>query len=418
MFAKLRLVAFAFVALTACSKEAPPQPEPTPAAPEATNKENTETTVSPAAKPPESKSIKLGQTMPYSGPASAYGTIGRLHSAYFKMLNEQGGINGRKVELTSLDDTYSPPKTVEQTRRLVEQDNVVAVVQSVGTAANSAVHKYLNSKKVPQLFVSTGASKWNDPEHFPYTIGFNPSYKLEGRTYAAHILKHSPKGKIAVLYQNDDYGKDLLEGLKEGLGEQAAKMIIAEASYEPSDPTIDSQISTLKSSKANVFVDITTPKFAAQAVRRVFDLGWKPTHYLNNVGASVGAVLVPAGMERAKGAHTTQYIKDPNDPQWAEDPEMQRFKAFMKAYYPEGDLIDASNAYAYVSAQTLVQVLKQCGDDLTSDNILKQATSLKSFTPELLLPGITINTANNDYETFDQLRLATFDGKTWVTDKH
>jgi ABC-type branched-subunit amino acid transport system substrate-binding protein len=410
MFAKLRLVAFALIALSACSKDKPAEPTAEP------TKENTETTVSPAAEPPAAKTIKLGQTMPYSGPASAYGTIGRLHTAYFKMLNEQGGINGRKVELTSLDDTYSPPKTVEQTRRLVEQDNVAAVVQSVGTAANSAVHKYLNTKKVPQLFVSTGASKWNDPQNFPYTIGFNPSYRLEGRTYAAHILKHTPKAKIAVLYQNDDYGKDLLEGLKEGLGAHS-KMIVAEASYEASDPTVDSQITTLKASKANVLVDITTPKFAAQAIRRVFDLGWKPVHYLNNVGASVGAVLVPAGLEKATGAHTTQFIKDPNDPQWANDAEMQKFKTFMKTYYPEGDAIDANNAYAYVSAQTLVQVLKQCGDDLSSDNILKQATSLKNYTPELILPGLAINTAPDDYETFDQLRLATFDGKTWVTDK-
>ncbi|HET8936601.1 MAG TPA: ABC transporter substrate-binding protein [Polyangiales bacterium] len=410
MFAKLRLVAFALIALTACSKDKPAEPTTEPA------KENTETTVSPAAEPPAAKTIKLGQTMPYSGPASAYGTIGRLHTAYFKMLNEQGGINGRKVELTSLDDTYSPPKTVEQTRRLVEQDNVAAVVQSVGTAPNSAVHKYLNTKKVPQLFVSTGASKWNDPRNFPYTIGFNPSYRLEGRTYAAHILKHTPKAKIAVLYQNDDYGKDLLEGLKEGLGAQS-KMIVAEASYEASDPTVDSQITTLKASKANVLVDITTPKFAAQAIRRVYDLGWKPVHYLNNVGASVGAVLVPAGLEKATGAHTTQFIKDPNDPQWANDAEMQKFKTFMKTYYPEGDAIDANNAYAYVSAQALAQVLKQCGDDVSSDNILKQATSLKNYTPELILPGLAINTAPNDYETFDQLRLATFDGKTWVADK-
>jgi len=411
MFATLRLVAVLTLALAACSKEQPKEAEPAQEA-----KEKTETTVSPAAKPPETKTIKLGQTMPYSGPASAYGAIGRLHTAYFKMINEQGGINGRKIELTTLDDTYSPPKTVEQTRRLIEQDHVIAVVQSVGTAANSAVHKYLNAKKVPQLFVATGASKWNDPEHFPYTIGFNPSYRLEGRTYAAHILKHTPKAKIAVLYQNDDYGKDLLEGLKEGLGKNV-KQIVAEASYEPSDPTIDSQISTLKGSKADVFVNITTPKFAAQAVRRVSDLGWKVTHYLNNVGASVGAVLVPAGLDKAKGLHTTQYIKDPNDPQWANDPEMERYKAFMKTHFPEGDTIDSNHSYAYVSAQTLVQVLKQCGDDLSSENILKQATNLKNYTPELLLPGITINTAPNDYETFDQLRLATFDGKTWVADK-
>jgi branched-chain amino acid transport system substrate-binding protein len=413
MFAK-RFAAVALIAtmFSACSKKT--EEPPTESAPA---KENTETTVSPAAEPPAAKTIKLGQTMPYSGPASAYGTIGKLHSAYFKMLNEQGGINGRTVELISLDDGYSPPKTVEQTRRLVEQDNVVAVVQSVGTAPNGSVHKYLNSKKVPQLFVSTGASKWNDPQHFPYTIGFNPSYRLEGRTYASHILKHTPKAKIAVLYQNDDYGKDLLEGLKEGLGDQAKKLIVAEASYEPSDPTVDSQITTLKASKANVFVDITTPKFAAQAVRRVADVGWKPVHYLNNVGASVGAVLVPAGLEKAAGIHTTQYVKDANDPQWANDPEIQRFKAFMKAYYPEGDVIDANNTYAYASVQTLVQVLKQCGDDFSSDNILKQATSLKDFKPELLLPGISINTGTGDYETFDQLKLATFDGKTWVADK-
>ena len=411
MFAKLRLVAVALIALAACTKEKPAEPEPAQE-----DKENQETTVSPAAQPPEAKTIKLGQTMPYSGPASAYGTIGKLHTAYFKMLNEQGGIHGRKVELVTLDDTYSPPKTVEQTRRLVEQDNVVAVVQSVGTAANSAVHKYLNTKKVPQLFIATGASKWNDPEHFPYTLGFNPSYRLEGRTYAAHILKHKPKAKIAVLYQNDDYGKDLLDGLKEGLGKNA-KMIVAEASYEPSDPTIDSQISSLKGSKADVLVDITTPKFAAQAVRRVADLGWKPEHYLNNVGASVGAVLVPAGLDKAKGIHTTQFIKDPNDPQWANDPEMGRYKAFMKAYFSEGDVIDANNAYAYVSAQTLVQVLKQCGEDFSSDNLLKQATSLKDFKPELVLPGLAINTSETDYETFDELRLATFDGSTWVADK-
>jgi branched-chain amino acid transport system substrate-binding protein len=414
MLATLRLVTVVLIALAACSKEKPAEPE---AAQEAKdNKENTETTVSPAAQPPEAKTIKLGQTMPYSGPASAYGAIGKLHTAYFKMINDQGGINGRKVELTTLDDTYSPPKTVEQTRRLIEQDNVAAVVQSVGTAANSAVHKYLNSKKVPQLFVATGASKWNDPEHFSYTIGFNPSYRLEGRTYAAHILKHSPKAKIAVLYQNDDYGKDLLEGLKEGLG-KSVKQIVAEASYEPSDPTIDSQISTLKASKADVFVDITTPKFAAQAIRRVSDLGWKATHYLNNVGASVGAVLVPAGLDKAKGLHTTQYIKDTNDPQWAKDPEMERYKAFMKTHFPEGDTIDSNHSYAYVTAQTLVHVLKQCGDDVSSENILKQATSLKDYRPELLLPGITITTAPNDYETFDQLRLATFDGKTWVAEK-
>ena len=375
----------------------------------------TQTDLSPATAPQE-REIKIGQTMPYSGPASAYGTIGKAQAAYFKKINEEGGINGRKLTLLSSDDAYSPPKTVEQVRRLVEQEQVLMLFNSVGTAANSAVRGYLNEKKVPQLFVSTGATKWGDPEHFPWTIGFNPTYQLEGRTYAEHILKTNPKAKIAVLYQNDDYGKDLLKGLKDGLGDRV-KMIVSEATYEISDATIDSQIATLKSSKADTFVDISTPKFAAQAIRKIHDIGWKPRHYLNNVGASIGSVLNPAGPEKAVGAMTIGYYKDPTDAQYDNDPEMQRYKAFLKKYYPEGDVADAANAYAYIAAQTLVQVLKQCGEDVSRENIIKQAASLKNFVPELLLPGVSINTSPTDFFLFDSVRVSRFNGKNWVLEE-
>lgn len=386
------------------------EPKPTESAP-AQEPPATETGVSPATAPtPEA--IRIGQTMPYSGPASAYSTIGRTQAAYFKKVNDEGGIQNRKLDLQSLDDAYSPPKTVEHVRKLVEQDHVLFVYGSVGTATNSAVHKYLNSKKVPQLFVSTGATKWGDPKNYPWTIGFNPTYQLEGQTYAKHILAHHPKAKIAVLYQNDDYGKDLLKGLRDGLGDKAS-MIVKEATYEVSDATIDSQLATLQASKATVFVDITTPKFAAQAVRRAYDSGWKPIHYLNQVGASIAAVLKPAGVEKAVGAFTIGYYKDPTDEQYENDPEMQRYKQFMKSYYPEGDVNDGINAYAYMSAQTMVQVLKQCGTDITSENIMRQATNLKDFAPELVLPGVLINTAPTDFFTFDQVQISRFDGKSW-----
>jgi branched-chain amino acid transport system substrate-binding protein len=387
--------------LVACSKPGQPD-EPGKAAEKET-----------AAPAPVSNDIKLGQTMPYSGPASAYGTIGKLQAAYFKMINDQGGINGRKINFISLDDGYSPPKAVEQIRKLVEEEQVLAVFQPLGTASNSAIQKYLNAKKVPQLFASTGATKWGDPTHFPWTIGFNPSYELEGKTYAKHILAHYPKAKIAVLYQNDDYGKDLLKGLKEGLGAKAS-MIVAEATYETSDATIDSQIASLKGSKADTFVDIATPKFAAQAVRKVYDIGWKPTHYLNNVGASVGTVLVPAGLEKAAGIYTTIYLKDPNDKQWDNDPSVTKFKQFMKTQYPEGNLNDGSNPYSYAAAQTMIQVLKQCGTEITSENIMKQAANLKDFKPDMLLPGITINTSATDFFVFDQLVMAKFAGEAFV----
>ena len=364
---------------------------------------------------PAAKEIKLGQTMPYSGPASAYGTIGKLHSAYFKMINEQGGIDGYKINLNSVDDGYSPPKTVEQTRKLVEEDQVVAMFSPLGTAPNSAIQKYLNTKKVPQLLVSSGATKWGDPANFPWTMGFNPSYKLEGKIYGKKIAEQK-NAKIAVLYQNDDYGKDLLEGLKEGLG-AAAKNIVKEVSYETSDPTVDSQVIALKGSKADTFVNITTPKFAAQAVRKAYDSGWKPKHhYLNNVGASIGTVIKPAGVDKSQGVITVQYYMDPTDSQWDNAPGMAKYKEFLKKYYPEGQLNDGSNVYAYIEAQVMVQILKQCAGNYSSENIMKQAASLKDFKPELVLPGIVINTSDKDFFMFDQLQLSHLEGEIYKID--
>ena len=302
--------------------------------------------------------IKLGQTMPYSGPASAYGTIGKLHAAYFKMLNDAGGINGRKINLISLDDGYSPPKAVEQVRKLVEQDEVLALFQTLGTPSNSAIHKYVNAKKVPHLLLATGATKWADPKNYPWTLGFNLSYQAEGQIYAKYLLKNKPNAKIAILYQNDDYGKDVLKGVKDGLGAAGAKMIVAEATYEVSDPTVDSQIVTLQGSKADTFINITTPKFGAQAVRKAFDSGWKPLHIINNVSASVGSVLTPAGLDKSVGLLTLQYYKDPNDPQWKDDPAMLEWRAFMGRYYREGDPKDISNpvSYTHLTLPTIYSV--------------------------------------------------------------
>ncbi len=360
-----------------------------------------------------SAEIKIGQTMPYSGPASAYGTIGKVEGAYFQKINKEGGLNGHTINLVSVDDGYSPPKAVEQVRKLVEQDQVLFIFQSLGTPSNVAIQPYLNTNKVPQLFVATGATRWGDPEHFPWTIGFNPSYQLEGNTYGKYIAMHQPNAKVAVLYQNDDFGKDLLKGLKEGLGDKA-KNVIAEATYEVSDATIDSQIATLKSSGADTFVNVTTPKFAAQAIRKVYDIGWKPTQYLTNVSASVGSVLTPAGLDKSVGLNTVGYFKDPTDKQWDDDPAMKEWKAFMKAYVPDGSLADGNNTYGYLAAQTLVQVLKQCGDDLSRANVMKQAANLKDFAPGLLLPGIKLNTSPTDFFLFDQLQLVRFDGTTWA----
>jgi len=357
--------------------------------------------------------IKLGQTMPYSGPASAYGTIGKLHQAYFKMLNENGGVNGRKINLISLDDGYSPPKAVEQVRRLVEQDEVLALFQTLGTPSNSAIHKYVNAKKVPHLLLATGATKWGDPKNFPWTMGFNPSYAAEGAIYGRYLIKTKPNAKVAILYQNDDYGKDLLRGVEETLSGPHAKMIVKKASYEVSDPTVDSQILTLQGSGADTFINITTPKFAAQAVRKAWDSGWKPLHIVNNVGASVGSVLVPAGLEKSVGLLTMQYYKDPNDPQWKDDPSMLEWRGFMGRYYRDGDPKDASNLYAYITAQLMVHILKQCGNDLTRENVMRQAANLKNIKLPLLLPGMTINTSPTDYFPIEQGQLAKFTGTLW-----
>jgi branched-chain amino acid transport system substrate-binding protein len=357
--------------------------------------------------------IKLGQTMPFSGPASAYSTIAKAELAYFAMINEKGGVNGRKIALLSLDDGYSPAKTVEQTRRLVEQENVLLDFNPLGTPSNSAIQKYLNDRKVPQLFVATGATKWGDPEHFPWTMGWAPAYQTEGHIFARYLLAHMPDAKIAVLYQNDDYGKDYLKGLKDGLGDKAGKLIVQEATYEVTDPTVDSQIVSLQSSGANVFYDVSGPKFAAQAIRKVYDIGWRPLHLLNSVSASVGAVLKPAGFERAEGIVTANYLKDPTDPQWQKDPAFHDWLAWMQRYYPEGDLTDAANVYGYNVAMTMVQVLKQCGDDLTRENVMRQAAHLDLELP-MLLPGVKVSTSPTQFYPIRQMQLQRFDGKIYV----
>lgn len=356
--------------------------------------------------------IKIGQTMPYSGPASAYGTIGKTEAAYFRKINDEGGINGRKINFISLDDGYAPPKAVEMVRKLVEQDEVLLVFQNLGTAVNTAIQKYLNAKKVPQLFVATGASKWNDPKGNPWTMGWQPDYQTEAAIYAKHILMTKPNAKIGVLYQNDDYGKDYLKGFKDGLGAKA-NMIVAEVSYEVTDPTVDSQIVQLQTSGADVFFNITTPKFAAQAIRKAYDIGWKPVHYLNNVSTSVGSVLTAAGLEKAVGVLSSNYGKDPTDPQWDRDPAMIEWRAFMKKYYPEGSLTDNTNVYGYSVARTLVQVLKQCGDNLTRENVMLQAASLKDFDTGVGLPGIRINTSRTDFAPIQAMQMMKFDGKSW-----
>jgi len=358
--------------------------------------------------------IKIGQTMPYSGPASAYGTIGKVQAAYFKQLNEQGGVNGRKINFISLDDGYSPPKTVEMVRRLVEQEEVLLMMGTLGTPSNTAIHKYMNTKKVPHMFLATGASKWNDPKNFPWTIGFNPNYNSEGKLYGQHILATKPNAKIAVLVQNDDYGKDYFNGFKEGLGAKAASMIVATASYEVTDPTIDSQIVTLKGSGADTFFNITTPKFAAQAIRKVDEVGWKPTHYLNQVSASVGSVLKPAGLDKAVGLISMLYVKEGSDTRWDNDPTMKDFKALIKKYAPEVSPDDGNATYGYAVAQTMVQVLKQAGDNLTRENIMKQAASIKDFQVPMILPGVLASTSSDDFALFQTIQMVKFDGKNWV----
>jgi len=357
--------------------------------------------------------IKIGNIMPYSGPASAYGVIGKTEQAYFNKINAEGGINGRKINFISYDDGYSPPKTVEQARKLVESDEVLFIFNSLGTPPNSAIQKYMNTKKVPQLFVATGATKWNDPQQFPWTMGWQPNYQSESRIYAKYILKNMPNARIAVLYQNDDYGKDYLKGLKDGLGAKAASMIVVEESYETTEPTVDSHIVTLKASGADVFFNVTTPKFAAQAIKKNAEIGWKPLHFLNNVSASIGSVIKPAGFEASQDIVSSAYLKDTSDPQWKNDAGMKAFDEFLTKYFPEGNRVDASVMYGYTVAQGLVHVLKACGDDLTRANIMKQAASINGLELGGLLPGIKVQTSATDFAPISQLQLMKFKGEKW-----
>jgi ABC-type branched-subunit amino acid transport system substrate-binding protein len=357
--------------------------------------------------------IKIGSIMPYSGPASAWSMIGRTEAAYFRKINAEGGINGRKILFISYDDGYSPPKAVEQARKLVESDEVLLIFHSLGTPTNTAIQKYLNGKKVPQLFVASGATKWNDPKNFPWTMGWQPNYQNEARIYARYILREKPNARIGVLYQNDDYGKDYLKGLKDGLGDKAASMIVAEDAYEVAEPTIDSHVVKMKSLNVDVFVDITGIKFAAQAIRKVAEIGWKPLHFLNSVSTSIGAVIRPAGVENAQGIISVAYLMDALDPQWKDDPGMKAFDEFLARDFPEGNRADSNVMTGYNVPQTLVQVLKQCGDDLTRENIMKQAANLKDFRTTNLLPGITINTNPSDFAPIRQVQLRRLNGERW-----
>ncbi|WP_407115206.1 ABC transporter substrate-binding protein [Bradyrhizobium sp. LMG 9283] len=356
--------------------------------------------------------IKIGNIMPYSGPASAYAAIGKAEEAYFNKVNAEGGINGRKIKFISYDDAYSPPKTVEQARKLVESDGVLLIFGSLGTSTNSAIRKYMNEKKVPQLFVASGASKWNDPKQYPWTMGWQPSYVSEARIYAKYIMKEKPDGKIGVLYQNDDFGKDYIKGLKEGLGPKAA-MIVLEEAYDTSEPAIDEHIVKLKASGADVFLSITTPKFTAQAIKKAAEINWHPIHIISNVSASVGGVIEPAGFEISQGILSASYTKDGSDPQWNADDGMTKFYNFLAQYDPKANKLDAGVVFGYAAAQTMVKVLQMCGDDLTRENVMKQAASLKDFEPDTLLPGIKINTAPDDFAPIEQLQMMRFKGKRW-----
>jgi branched-chain amino acid transport system substrate-binding protein len=355
--------------------------------------------------------IKIGNIMPYSGPASAYGEVGKTEAAYFQKVNAEGGINGRKINFISYDDGYSPPKAVEQARKLVESDGVLLIFNSLGTPSNTAIQRYMNARKVPQLFVSTGATKFNDPQHFPWTMGWLPSYQSEARVYAQYLLKNHPQGKIGVLYQNDDVGKDYLKGLKDGL--KGKMQIVAEMPYEVSDPTVESQIVTLKASGADIFFDVATPKFAAQAIKKIADLGWKPVHLLSFNSVSVGAVLKPAGLDNSKGILTANFVKDPTDPTWKNDAAYGEWSTFMNKYYPDGDMTSSFTVVGYLAAQTLVAVLKQSGDNLTRENVMKQAASLKDLELGMLLPGIKLNTGPNDFAPMKQMQMERFNGATW-----
>ena len=358
--------------------------------------------------------IKLGQTMPYSGPASAYGAIGKAELAYFEMINQHGGVNGRKIRLISLDDGYSPPRTVEQVRKLVEEDAVLAIFSPLGTPPNTAIHKYLNAKKVPQILLHSSANKWNDPTNFPWTMAWPPNSHTETQFYGKYLLEQRPNAKVAALYQNDDYGKDLLKGLRDALGAKADQMIVATASYEVTDPTVDSQIVSLQASGADTFFNFSTPKFAAQAIRKAYDIGWRPLEFVPYPASSVGAVLTPAGPEKAVGIITGGFVKDPADPRWKSDPAFQEWLAWMKKYYPEGDVTDQLNVWGYLTAQVMVRILTHCGDDLTRENLMRQATGVKNLELPMYLPGIKLNTNSTDYQLIKQMQLMRFDGKKWV----
>jgi branched-chain amino acid transport system substrate-binding protein len=357
--------------------------------------------------------IKIGNVEAYSGPASAYGIIGKTEEAYFKMVNETGGVNGRKINWISYDDGYSPPKTVEQVRKLIESDEVFLVFNALGTPTQTAVQKYHNSKKVPQLFLATGASKWNDPKDFPWTMGFQPSYRVEARIFAKYILKTKPNAKVAVFYANDDFGKDYVAGLKEIFGDKSSSIIVAEESYETTEPSIDSHIVKLKGTGADTFVNISTPKFAAQAIKKMAELEWKPMHLMTDVSISIGAVMKPAGLEASEGILSAGYLKDASDPQWKDDEGMKKFLGFIDKYMAGANISDANLVYGYAAAQTMVQVLKQAGDNLTRENVMKQAASLKDFTPDTLIPGIKINTGPNDFAPIEQLKMMRFKSGQW-----
>jgi branched-chain amino acid transport system substrate-binding protein len=357
--------------------------------------------------------IKIGNVEAYSGPASAYGIIGKTEEAYFKMVNDAGGVNGRKINFISYDDGYSPPKTVEQIRKLIESDEVFLVFNALGTPTQTAVQKYHNAKKVPQLFLATGASKWNDPKDFPWTMGFQPSYRVEARIFAKYILKEKPNAKVAIFYANDDFGKDYVAGIKEIFGEKASSLIVAEESYETTEPSIDSHIVKLKGTGADVLVNISTPKFAAQAIKKLAELEWKPMHLMTDVSISIGAVMKPAGLDASEGILSAGYLKDASDPQWKDDEGMKKFMTFVDKYVPGANISDANLVYGYAAAQTMVQALKQCGDNLTRENVMKQAASLKDFTPDTLIPGIRINTSATDFAPIEQLKMMQFKGGKW-----
>ncbi len=358
--------------------------------------------------------IKIGQTMPYSGPLSAFGTIGKAQAAYFEMINSKGGVSGRKIKLLSLDDGYSPPRTIEQTRKLVESDEVLLLFSSFGTPPNTAAMKYLNAKKVPQLFIAATGMKWGDPRNFPWTMAFLPSQRTGTTGYVRYLLKNRPEAKIGVLYQNDDFGKDYVKALKDQLGDRARSMIVAEVSYESTDPSVDSQIATLKGSGADTFFSFASPKFAAQAIRKAYDIDWKPLLFIPYSATSVNAVLQPAGLQKSVGVISSTYVKDPTDPQWKTDAATKEWLTWIKNYYPDGDVAEIYNVYAYTNAQLLIQVLKQCGDELTRENVMKQAANLRDFELPMLLPGVRINTSATDYDPIKQLQLMRFDGRQWV----